>query len=80
MTPHDVLLMCGEAGLAAIWQRSTRLVRSLLLQSVFINNGKPELTPQMLRARAIMKTFPAGTYPGDRADMLNTLRPLMCLQ
>ncbi len=36
--------------------------------------GKPELTPQMLlRARAIMKTFPAGTYPGDRADMFEHL-------
>ncbi|HAD0628045.1 TPA: peptidase T [Salmonella enterica subsp. enterica serovar Typhimurium] len=37
-------------------------------------HGKPELTPQMLlRARAIMKTFPADTYPGDRADMFEHL-------
>ncbi|CGA43156.1 Putative periplasmic protein [Salmonella enterica subsp. enterica serovar Typhi] len=27
----------------------------------------------LLRARAIMKTFPAGTYPGDRADMFEHL-------
>ncbi len=41
------------------------LVASLLLQSdIYQWLGKPELTPQMLlRARAIMKIFPAGTYP-----------------
>ncbi|MDI4751638.1 hypothetical protein MJL81_30015, partial [Salmonella enterica subsp. enterica serovar Anatum] len=27
----------------------------------------------LLRARAIMKTFPADTYPGDRADMFEHL-------
>lgn len=48
-------------------KRSIQLVRSLLLQSdIYQWLGKPELTPQMLlRARAIMKTFPAGTYPGN---------------
>ncbi|EDS3837308.1 hypothetical protein LF302_000436 [Salmonella enterica] len=56
-------------------KRSIQLVRSLLLQSdIYQWLGKPELTPQMLlRARAIMKTFPAGTYPGDRADMFEHL-------
>lgn len=60
-------------------KRSIQLVRSLLLQSdIYQWLGKPELTPQMLlRARAIMKTFPAGTYPGDRADMFEHLAPLM---
>lgn len=56
-------------------QRSIQLVRSLLLQSdIYQWLGKPELTPQMLlRARAIMKTFPAGIYPGERADMFEHL-------
>ncbi|EAO6765096.1 hypothetical protein K6P75_003149 [Salmonella enterica] len=56
-------------------KHSIQLVRSLLLQSdIYQWLGKPELTPQMLlRARAIMKTFPAGTYPGDRADMFEHL-------
>ncbi|EKT7566021.1 hypothetical protein A8N28_000857 [Salmonella enterica] len=56
-------------------KHSIQLVRSLLLQSdIYKWLGKPELTPQMLlRARAIMKTFPAGTYPGDRADMFEHL-------
>lgn len=60
-------------------KRSIQLVRSLLLQSdIYQWLGKPELTPQMLlRARAIMKTFPAGTYPGDRADMFEHWRPFM---
>lgn len=56
-------------------KHSIQLVRSLLLQSdIYQWLGKPALTPQMLlQARAIMNTFPAGMYPGDRADMFEHL-------
>ncbi|ECC9151272.1 hypothetical protein DSN25_06465 [Salmonella enterica subsp. salamae] len=56
-------------------KRSIQLVRSLLLQSdIYQWLGKPELTPHMLlEARAIMNTFPADRYPGDRADMFEHL-------
>lgn len=56
-------------------KRSIQLVRSLLLQSdIYQWLGKPELTPYMLlEARAIMNTFPADRYPGDRADMFEHL-------
>ncbi|EDX9486000.1 hypothetical protein GQP67_003300 [Salmonella enterica] len=56
-------------------KRSIQLVRSLLLQSdIYQWLGKPELTPSMLlEARAIMNTFPADKYPGDRADMFEHL-------
>ncbi|EDW2794992.1 hypothetical protein H3N91_003129 [Salmonella enterica] len=56
-------------------KRSIQLVRSLLLQSdIYQWLGKPELTPHMLlKARAIMNTFPADRYPGDRADMFEHL-------
>ncbi len=52
-------------------KRSIHLVRSLLLQSdIYKWLGKPEFTPQiLLRARAIMNTFPGELYPGDRVRM-----------